>query len=117
MFTRWILSILLNAISLLIVSEIFTSFHVEGFMTALLASIVLGLLNFIVRPILAFFAFPITFLTLGLFMFVINAIILMIAQSIFDEAFVIESFGTAIIASVVIAIINALLNRVVRSKR
>lgn len=117
MFTRWLISILLNAITLLIVAEIFPTLHLEGFMTAVLASVILAILNFVVRPILVFFTLPITFLTLGLFMFVINAVTLMITQSVFDETFAIEGFGTAIIASIVIAIINALLNRMVKSKK
>lgn len=117
MFIRWIISIILNAITLLIVAQIFDSFHIEDISTALLASVILAILNFIVRPILVFFTLPITYLTLGLFMFVINAITLMITQSFFDETFEIDGFGTAIIASVVIAIINTLLNRMVKTKK
>lgn len=116
MVIRWFVSIFLNAITLLIVSHIFDSFHLDGLGTALLASVILAILNFVVRPILVFFTFPITFLTLGLFMFVINAITLMITQGLMDQSFEIDGFGTAIIASVAIAIINALLNRIVKTR-
>ncbi len=115
MVIRWFVSILLNAITLMIVSYIFDSFHIDGFGTAVMASIILAILNFVVRPILVFFTLPISFLTLGLFMFVINAITLMIAQGIMDQSFEIDGFGTAIIASVAISIINALLNRIVKT--
>lgn len=117
MFTRWLISIFLNGVTLLIVSQLFDSFHIDGLGTALLASVILAILNFVVRPILVFFTLPITFLTLGLFMFVINAITLMITQGIMDSSFVIEGFGTAILASVVISIINALLNKIVKTSR
>jgi len=117
MFIRWFISIFLNAVTLLIVAQIFESFHIEGLGTALLASVILAILNFVVRPILVVFTLPITFLTLGLFMFVINAITLMIAQGIMDSSFAIDGFGTAIVASIVISIINALLNRIVKPKK
>src|SRR5690625_5129590 len=117
MYIRWFLSIFLSAITLLIVAQIFDSFHIDGLGTALLVSVILSILNFIVRPILVFFTLPITFLTLGLFMFVINAITLMIAQGIMDSSFEIDGFGTAVVASIVISIINALLNRIVKPKK
>lgn len=117
MFIRWFLSIFLNAITLLIVAQIFDSFHIDGLGTALLASVILSILNFIVRPILVFFTLPITFLTLGLFMFVINAITLMIAQGIMDSSFEIDGFGTAVVASIAISMINAILNRIVKAKK
>lgn len=117
MFIRWCISIFLNAVTLLIVDQIFDSFRIEGLGTALLASVILAILNFVVRPILVVLTLPITFITLGLFMFVINAVTLMITQSIMDSSFEIDGFGTAIIASIVISIINALLNRIVKTKR
>ncbi|HLQ71089.1 MAG TPA: phage holin family protein [Bacillota bacterium] len=114
MFIRWILSIILNAVALIIVAELFDSFHLEGFGTAVLASIILGILNVIVRPILIILTLPITILSLGLFLFIINAITLMITQAVMDSSFVIDSFGMAIIASIIISLINLVLNRVVK---
>src|SRR5699024_175838 len=106
MLIRWLLSVVLNAVALIIVAELFESFHLEGFGTAVLASIILGILNVIVKPILIIF--------LGLFLFVINAITLMITQAIMDSSFVIEGFGTAIIASIIISLLNLILNRLVK---
>ena len=114
MLIRWFLSIILNAIALIAVAQLFDSFHLEGFGTAILASFILSILNVLVKPILIIFTLPITFLTLGLFLFVINAITLMITQGLMDTSFVIDGFGTAIIASVVISILNLLLNSLVR---
>jgi len=114
MLIRWLLSVVLNAVALIIVAELFESFHLEGFGTAVLASIILGILNVIVKPILIILTLPITIFSLGLFLFVINAITLMITQAIMDSSFVIEGFGTAIIASIIISLLNLILNRLVK---
>ncbi|MEW9675910.1 phage holin family protein [Lentibacillus sp. L22] len=114
MFLRWILSVFLNAVALIVVAQLFDSFHLEGFGTALLASVILSILNVIVKPILIIFTLPITVLSLGLFLFVINAITLMITQGLMDASFVIEGFGTAVIASIIISILNLLLNQLVK---
>lgn len=114
MLLRWVLSIVINAVALIAVAQLFNSFQLEGFGTALLASVILAVLNTIIKPILIVLTLPITFITLGLFLFVINAITLMITQGIMDESFIIEGFGTAIIASVIISILNLILNRLVK---
>src|SRR5690625_2435458 len=112
MFLRWFLSIFLNAITLIIVAQLFDGFHLEGFGTALIASMILSVLNFLVRPILIILTLPITIMTLGLFLLVINAVTLMITQGVMGSSFEISGFGTAIIAAIVISIINTLLNRI-----
>lgn len=114
MLLRWLISIVLNAVALIAVSQLFNSFQLEGFPAALLASFILSVLNVIIKPILVLFTLPITVLTLGLFLFVINAITLMITQALMDDSFVIEGFGIAIIASIVISIINLFLNTLIR---
>lgn len=114
MLLRWIVSIVLNAVALIAVAQLFDSFQLEGFGTALLASFILSILNAIVKPILVILTLPITVFTLGLFLFVINAITLMITQALMDASFVIEGFVTAIIASILISIINLLLNSLVK---
>src|SRR5699024_6977600 len=114
MLLRWLLSVFLNAVALLVVAQLLDSFQHEGFGTALLASFILSILNVIVKPLLVILTLPITVLSLGLFLFIINAITLMIAQSLMDASFVIDGFGTAIIAAVVISILNLFLNQLVR---
>ena len=111
MLMRWFFSVFLNAIALIVVAQLFESFHLEGFGTAILASIILALLNIFVKPILIILTLPITFVTLGLFLFVVNAITLMIAQGLIGSSFVIDGFGMAIIAAIIIAILNVILNR------
>jgi len=114
MILRWFLSILLNAIALIAVAQIFDSFHLESFGTAILASFILSILNTFLKPLLVLLTLPITVLSLGFFLFVINAITLMITQSIIGSAFDIDGFGVAIIAAIVISVLNLLLNQLVR---
>ncbi|PAV27769.1 hypothetical protein CIL05_20370 [Virgibacillus profundi] len=114
MLLRWFVSIFLNAVALIAVAQLFDSFHLEGFGTALLASFILSILNVILKPILIIFTLPITVISLGLFLFVINAITLMVAQLLMGASFVIEGFGTAVIAAVIISIINLILNSLVK---
>lgn len=106
---KWLLSIIVNSIALIAVAELFDKFIIEDFGTAILASFILSILNLIVKPILILFTLPITILSLGLFLFVINAVTLYLTQSIIGDAFIIEGFGTAIIAAIIISIINTVL--------
>lgn len=114
--TRWFVSLLLNALALTLVSQLFDAFYLEGVGTALLASAILSILNFIVKPILVVLTLPITIVSLGLFLFVINAITLMITQSLIGNSFVIDGFGVAIIAAIVLALINLILNRLIKDR-
>lgn len=113
---RWILTLVLNSVSLIIVSYIFDSFYLEGFGTAILASFILSVLNLLVRPVLIFLTLPLTALTFGLFLFVINAVTLMITQGLIGENFIIEGFGTAIIAAIILALLNLILNWLIRDR-
>lgn len=113
MFMRWLISIFLNSIALIVVAYLFESFHVESFGTAILASVILAILNVFVKPILIILTLPITLITLGLFLFVINAITLMIAQSFLSPDFAIDGFGMAILAAIIISIINTVLTEFV----
>ncbi|GAB3057073.1 phage holin family protein [Virgibacillus ainsalahensis] len=114
MLLRWLVSIALNAVALVAVAQLFDSFHLDGFGIALVASFILSLLNIIVKPILVILTLPITVLTLGFFLIVINAITLMLTQGLMGSSFVIDGFGTALIASIVISIINLLLNSLIK---
>ncbi|MEN2768522.1 phage holin family protein [Ornithinibacillus xuwenensis] len=114
MLLRGILTIVLNAVALITVAQLFDSFQLDGFGTALLASLILSVLNLIVKPILIILTLPLTIFTLGLFLFVINAVTLMITQALIGDSFVIDGFGTAILAAVILAILNLLLNKLVK---
>lgn len=105
--TEWIIRTLI----LLVTAYIVPGFKIDSYTTAFVVALVLGILNMLVKPILVLFTLPATILTLGLFLFVVNALLLMLAVS-FVSGFQINSFTTAIIASIVITILSSILNSV-----
>ncbi len=92
---RWALL----AAALLLVAHLYSGVTVASFGTALLAAFVLGLFNTLVRPLLVLLTLPVTLLTLGLFLFVINALMFWAAASVLD-GFGVAGFGAALIGSV-----------------
>lgn len=113
MLVRGIISILLNALVLVVIAGYIDAFQLSSIGAAIIASIILSILNIIVKPILILLTLPVTFLTLGLFLFVINAATLMITQGIMGDSFVIDGFGTAILAAIVMSILNLLIQKVI----
>ncbi|KRL67695.1 phage holin family protein [Companilactobacillus versmoldensis] len=86
-------------------------FRIDTFATAIIASVVLVLLNWTIKPILHIVSFPITFITFGLFSFVISAITLELTSAILGaEHFYFSSFGSALLVAVILAICNAIIN-------
>lgn len=107
MIWTWIVSSLAIFITAYILPRVQISFG-----SALITSIVIGLLNMFVKPILVFLSFPITIITLGLFTLVINAIIVLLAGKIVP-GFKIEGFWQAFVFAIVLAIIQAVLFAVI----
>lgn len=104
---RWIL----NTLALLIVAYVVPGFHYRDIVTLAVAALVLGLLNAIVRPILWLLTLPLTILTLGLFLFVLNAIMLELTSWLVP-GFRIDTFLSALIGAVVLAIVSLVTNRI-----
>ena len=102
---RLLLTWLINALALLALPYLFTSIHVEGFGTALVAALVLGLINTLIRPVLVLLTLPATLLTLGLFIFVINGLLFWFVGS-FVKGFTVEGFWTAVFGAIVYSIIS-----------
>jgi len=98
---RW----LLMSLSLLIVSYVVHGFYVTGIGAALIGAIVFGLLNATLGLVLKILTFPFTILTLGLFWFVINAIILEITSAIVP-GFFIRSFFSALVGAILLTLVN-----------
>jgi putative membrane protein len=96
MIVRW----LLLAAALLLVAHLYSGVVVETFSAALIAALVLGLLNAFLRPLLILLTLPVTLLTLGLFLFVINALMFYFAANLLD-GFGVRSFGAALIGSLI----------------
>ena len=105
-----ITKVLLVALTLLVVSELIPGIDVAGIYPAIIASIILGVLNVLVKPFLIIITFPITILTLGLFILVINASLFWFAAS-FIDGFTTESVVATVFASLVVSLVSSLGNR------
>lgn len=115
---RWILSLIVNSIVLIAVSgllKIFApgAFEIANIQTAIIASVILAVLNVVVKPFLILITLPITILTFGFFLIVINAITLEITDSLLGDAFNLSGFSVAIIAAIFISILNMLIDKVI----
>ena len=96
LISKWLLS----AAALLAVAYLYSGVQVSGFTTALIAAFVIGLLNTIVRPVLVILTLPVTLVTLGLFLFVINALMFWAAAGVL-AGFNVTGFGAALIGSLI----------------
>ena len=105
LIVRW----LLLAAALLLVAHLSPGVTVNSFGAALVAALVLGLLNTLVRPLLVLLTLPVTVLTLGLFLFVINALMFWAAAGLL-AGFKVDSFGSALIGSVIYSISSTIID-------
>ena len=103
---------LLSALSLIIVAHIVPGFQVRSFGTALIASLVIGLINATLGVLLKILTLPLTIVTFGLFLFVINALILRMTSGLV-QGFYVESFGPAFIGAIVLALVTTVLRHLV----
>jgi putative membrane protein len=107
---NFIVRLLISGIVAFGLSYILPGIHIDTFTTALIVALVLALLDAIVKPILVIFTFPITILTFGLFLFVVNAIIIWMATK-FVKGFSVDGFWWAILFSLLLSVITSLLHR------
>ena len=111
---RLLLNWLLSAISLLIVSHVVPGFVVQGFTAALIAALVIGLVNATIGLFLKIITLPLTLLTLGIFWLVINALMLMFASTLLSPNFMVRGFWPAFWGAVVLSLINMVLKGLAR---
>lgn len=114
---RAFLSIFLNALALYIVAQLFDSIYMADFTVAILASLVLSIVNMFIKPFIIILTLPFTIFTFGLFLFIINAMMLMLTAWVMQDAFIIDSFGVAIGASIVVSIISIALHKLTATPR
>ncbi|WP_276389636.1 phage holin family protein [Eudoraea chungangensis] len=103
-----ILRILLSALAVVILSKILPGVGVDSYTTAIIVAIVLGLLNFIVKPLLVILTLPITIVTFGLFLLIINAIIILLADN-FISGFTVSSIWWALLFSLLLTFLESFL--------
>jgi putative membrane protein len=102
---RIVAKIVITALSLLLVERLLPGVSIDSFYTALIIAIVLGLLNLVVRPVLILLTLPITILTLGLFIFIINASLFYFVST-FVDGFEVTSLWQALLGSVVVSVMS-----------
>ncbi|SDH65950.1 phage holin family protein [Alteribacillus bidgolensis] len=105
-----IVPFIVNAVMLMVVAGFFQGFELQGVGAAVMASIILTIINMLVRPLLVVLTLPITVFTLGLFIFIINAALLMLTSELMGDSFYISGFGMALLAAIIIAILNIFIN-------
>ncbi|WP_171096322.1 phage holin family protein [Usitatibacter rugosus] len=101
LLARWIV----NAAALLLVAYLYPGVAVTSFFAALIAALVLGLVNAVVRPILVLLTLPVTILTLGLFIFVINALLFWFVANVV-QGFAVSGFVAALVGSILYSVIT-----------
>ena len=104
----FILRLIVNAAALWVAAQLIPGIAVTGLTPLLLAALVLGLINAIVRPILLVLTLPLTLLTLGLFIFILNAFCLWLTSRIVT-GFVVQTFGAAFLGALVVSVVSWLL--------
>ncbi|HQM76151.1 MAG TPA: phage holin family protein [Syntrophorhabdaceae bacterium] len=102
-------------LSVMVASYIIPGVNVKGFFTAMWVALFIGIVNVLVKPFLIFITLPINILTLGLFTFVINALLIMLASSVI-KGFEVKGFWIAMIFSVVLSVINFIFGHVLGAK-
>ncbi len=107
---KLITRLLLTAFVLLLVAKYVPGIHVDGFYPAIIAAVILGLLNLFVRPVLFILTLPITILSLGLFMFVINATLFWFSAT-FIDGFRVDTFWSALAGSLIVSLVSAIANK------
>lgn len=104
---KLILRILLSALSVIILANVLPNVSVDTFMTAVIVAVVLSLLNFLVKPILVILTLPVTIVTFGLFLLIINAIIILLADKLID-GFSVSNIWWALIFSLLLSFLQSI---------
>ena len=112
---RFFVQLFLSAIGVAIAAYLLPGVTVDDFITALIVSGLLAVLNYLVKPVLIIFTLPITILTLGFFLLVINAIIIIIADSVIP-GFHVRGFWWALAFSLILSLINSVFNGLLKEQ-
>lgn len=100
-----IITILVNSVGIFVIGYLLKGVELKGFMTAVWVALLLGLVNLFIKPVIAFLSLPLTILTFGLFILVINALMLMLVDALVD-GFKIRNFWWALLFGLILSILN-----------
>ena len=111
-----IIRLLLNALAVFVLAHLLSGVSVDGYLGALIVAVVLAILNLLVKPLLVIFTLPVTIMTLGLFLLVINALIILLADKLLD-GFGVSSFWSALLFSILLSILQSILHSLFKEKK
>lgn len=110
-----LIEIILSAIAVVVLANILPGIDVDGFITAIVVAAVLILLNLFVKPILILFTLPVTIVTFGLFLLVINALIILICDALVG-GFQVDGFWYALLFSILLSLVQSILFALTKKK-
>lgn len=110
---RIIVNLLVNALAVFITASILPGVEIDNFFTAITVAVVLGIINTLIKPVLIILTLPLNILTLGLFTFVINALLILLTSAIVP-GFTVSGFGWALLFSLVISLVSWFLQSLTR---
>ncbi|WP_432412686.1 phage holin family protein [Rasiella sp. SM2506] len=113
---NWILKLLLTAVAVIVLAYMLPGVEVSGYLSAVIVALVLAILRLLVKPILVVLTFPITIITLGLFLLVINAIIILLAD-FFIDGFAVRTIWWALIFSLLLSFLQSILHSLVSKEK
>ena len=107
------MKLLINAIAVFVTAKILPGVYIDSFVTALVVAVVLGVVNTFLKPVLLLLTLPVTILTLGLFTFVINALLVLLAAALVS-GFQVKNLLWALLFSLVLSLVNSVLQSLVK---
>jgi putative membrane protein len=113
---RFLVRLVLNGLAIIIAAWLLPGIHITSPLSALLAGVILGFVNAIVRPVLFFLTLPLTLLTLGLFIFVLNAICFALTAWLVP-GFSVDGFFSALVGALLVSVVSWILNGIVVGRR
>ena len=113
---KWLLKWLVNAVALLVVARLVPGFVVHGFVSALIAAVVIGLINATLGLFMKVITFPLTILTFGIFLIVINAAMLKVAASLV-RGFEVQSWTAAFLGAILLSLVSSILHWLIGTHR
>lgn len=113
---NWIIRLLLNGLAVVLTAYLLPHVEIDSYGTALIVALVLAVVNIVVKPILVILTIPITILTLGLFLLVINAILILFVENLVS-GFTVDGFWWALLFSLILSVFNSLFDDLTGKRR
>ena len=113
---KLIMKLILSALAVILIAKLLPGVSLDNYTTAIIVAAVIAILNILVKPILIIFTLPITIVTLGLFLLIINAIIILLADKLID-GFGVSSIWTAVLFSILLSILQSVLHSLLKEDK